>query len=106
MKNFASTMNKGFHMTFENGYTVSVQWGAGNYCDNHFPKDMDFSWKKPAESNTAEVAALDPRGEFLDLFEVCPDLNTDGMVAGYLTPEEVLAFMNRIADLPTCPYKR
>ena len=25
-------MNKGFQMTFENGWTISVQWGIGNYC--------------------------------------------------------------------------
>ena len=37
MKKFVSTMRKGFRITFENGLTVSVQWGAGNYCDNHFP---------------------------------------------------------------------
>lgn len=103
MKKFVAIMNKGFHTTFENGYTVSVQWGAGNYCDNYFPKDKDFSCKKPAESNTAEVAAFDPRDEFVDLFKVCPDLHTDGIVAGYLTPEEVLAFMNRIAALPSHP---
>ena len=29
MKKFVSTMRKGFHMTFENGLTVSVQWGGG-----------------------------------------------------------------------------
>lgn len=28
MKKFVSTMRKGFHMTFENGLTVSVQWGG------------------------------------------------------------------------------
>ena len=38
-KKFNSTMRKGFHMTFANGLTASVQWGAGNYCDNHFPED-------------------------------------------------------------------
>ena len=55
-KAFASTMRKGFHMTFANGLTASVQWGAGNYCDNHCPVDMDFTFSKDAESNTAEVA--------------------------------------------------
>jgi hypothetical protein len=29
------TNKKGFHITFENGYTVSVQFGPGNYCDNY-----------------------------------------------------------------------
>lgn len=26
---------RGFHITFENGWTISVQWGAGTYSDNH-----------------------------------------------------------------------
>jgi hypothetical protein len=34
MSNFKSTENKGFQMTFENGWTISVQFGYGNYCDN------------------------------------------------------------------------
>lgn len=55
-KKFNSTMRKGFYMTFANGLTASVQWGAGNYCDNHFPKDCDFSFSKDAHSDTAEVA--------------------------------------------------
>ena len=28
MKKFNSTLNKGFNMTFANGITASVQWGA------------------------------------------------------------------------------
>lgn len=55
-KKFNSIMRKGFHMTFANGLTASVQWGAGNYCDNHFPEDCDFSFSKDAHSDTAEVA--------------------------------------------------
>jgi hypothetical protein len=29
-----STENKGFQLTFENGLTISVQFGAQNYCKN------------------------------------------------------------------------
>ena len=35
----ASTENKGFHLTFTNGYTISVQFGSGNYCNNRNRKD-------------------------------------------------------------------
>ena len=27
--------NKGFHLTFKNGWTVSIQLGCCNYCDNY-----------------------------------------------------------------------
>ena len=30
--------NKGFRMTFPNGWTVSVQWGPGNYCEKKWDK--------------------------------------------------------------------
>jgi len=35
MKKFRITHNKGFHITFPNGLTLSTQFGGGNYCENH-----------------------------------------------------------------------
>ena len=99
MKKFVSTMRRGFHITFENGITASVQWGAGNYCDNHFPKDMDFTFSKDAESDTAEVAAL--RGnQFLNINNFLPDGcgSPEDMVAGYLTPEQVVDFLMNVKN--------
>ena len=32
---FRITDNKGFHLTFKNGVTISVQFGIGNYGDNY-----------------------------------------------------------------------
>jgi hypothetical protein len=54
-----SELAKGFHMTFENGVTISVQFGNNNYCDNR-------DGVKPfAESKTAEICIWDKRGEYL-----------------------------------------
>lgn len=98
MKKFVSTMRKGFHITFENGLEASVQWGAGNYCDNHFPKDMDFTFSKDAESNTAEVAVIKD-GDFFDIDRFLPDgCDSDTMVAGYLTPEQVVDFLMNVKN--------
>lgn len=100
-KGFVSTMRKGFQMTFENGLTASIQWGAGNYCDNHFPADRDFSFSKDAESNTAEIAVFDNRGEFLDPQDFFPyEISNDGEVAGHLTPSEVVDFLVAVRDYP------
>lgn len=54
-----STMNKGFQMTFENGLTISVQFGKGNYCSNknkenktdiHICKDAEICiWVETSE---------------------------------------------------------
>lgn len=35
MSGFRICSGKGFHIQFDNGYTVSVQFGGGNYCDNY-----------------------------------------------------------------------
>lgn len=95
MKKFNSTLNKGFNMTFANGITASVQWGTGNYCDNHFSKDFSFS--KEASSDTAEVAAWNESGEWVTnkLCDTCDD------VVGYLSPDEVLQFLNSCANYKT-----
>lgn len=88
-------MHKGFHIRFENGVIASVQWGAGNYCDNHFPEDRDFSFSKDAESNDAEVAAMDINGKFITKKvdpERCPEYDD---VIGWLSPEDVLDFLNK-----------
>jgi len=31
---FEISNQKGFQITYKNGYTVSVQFGGGNYCTN------------------------------------------------------------------------
>ena len=39
---FIATQNKGFRMKFENGFSISVQWGAENYCEKKsFNTDID-----------------------------------------------------------------
>lgn len=100
-KGFVSTMRKGFQMTFENGLTASVQWGAGNYCDNHLPADFDFSFSKDASSDTAEIAVWDQFGEWLDPQDFLEEAtNSDGMVAGYLTPAQVVKFLSAVEAYP------
>lgn len=82
----------GFHITFHNGWTVSVQFGPGNYCDNYNLEDflpvMKGEKELPA-SASAEIAAWDKNGEWYDF--------GDDQVRGYQNPEEVLLFMAQIA---------
>ena len=93
-KKFASTLRKGFHMTFENGLTISVQWGAGNYCDNR--DSGDFTCRTDASSDTAEIAVMCGR-EFLDVGPFVPKhCYHDGIVCGYMSPEDVLYTMNKV----------
>lgn len=99
-KKFVSTMRKGFQMTFENGLTASVQWGAGNYCDNHFTNDLDEIYcKRDMQSDTAEVAVI-YKGKLIDYIdEFLPEpCHNDGTVAGWLSPEDVLYFLNKVKE--------
>jgi hypothetical protein len=71
-------LNNGFQITFENGHTVSVQFGKVNYCDEGI--------------TTAEVAAWGDDGEWIQLSE-------HDNVKGHCSPNEVLEIMNRISQL-------
>ena len=84
---FAITGAKGFHITLDNGWTVSVQFGAKNYCDNYYS-----SSRLHASSTTAEIAAWDEHGQR-------HKFDTGATVKGYCSPAEVLAFINLIAAL-------
>ena len=67
---FKSTRNHGFQMTFENGITISVQFGAGNYCERKgatvsYRGDMDAA-TPIVESNNAEIAIWDKDGKWFN----------------------------------------
>jgi len=86
---FNITDQKGFHITFANGFTVSVQFGNGNYCDNY----SYGCYGEPVEpSRTVEVAAWDSNKDWIKL-----GVNDDAI--GYQTAEQVLAIMNRVAAM-------
>ena len=97
-KKFVSTERKGFHVTFANGLTASVQWGAGNYCDNHFPANGDFSCTRDAKSNTAEVAVW--KGEkWLNANDFVPEEKQGyDTVCGWLSPEDVVYFLCKVSE--------
>jgi hypothetical protein len=86
---FKITDGKGFHMTFENGYTVSVQWGGGNYCDNYDEEiggDRNAVGKKGCRD--AEVAVWGQDGDLIDH----PDFGGDTVGARF-TVARVLELM-------------
>ena len=82
---FVATQNKGFGITFQNGFTISVQFGTENYCE-HKNLDIDFEdlpnpkEKNRWESRNAEIAVYKDE-KFIDI--------GDDTVIGWLTPDEV-----------------
>lgn len=105
---FNTPWKGGFHITFENGYTVSVQFGYGNYCEHHYKFDevtkriIDEGAKldEPSAihyagpSKDAEVAAWDSKGNWIRF------PGWDDVVKGYMSPDEVLEIFNYVARLP------
>ena len=90
MSGFRITSGKGFHITFGNGWTISAQFGPGNYAGN---RDLDIHHDdvKAGErgSATAEIAAWGADGEMIEM----PGGDT---VEGWATPERVAEL---IADI-------
>lgn len=83
---FSCHRNRGFRITFSNGWTVSVQFGESNYASKRdYNAGYDdwrtgqLSWK----SCDAEVAIIDPTGQFV------PFESTDDSVKGWVSPDEV-----------------
>lgn len=94
---FKITGGKGVQMTFANGWTVSVQFGSGNYCDhyNRSPRSGEHWETVQANtgaigSTTAEIAAWDADGTWYNF--------GDDTVKGYVKADDVVTFMTLIAN--------
>lgn len=87
---FTSTSNKGFSLTFKNGWTISVQFGYGNYCDNYrHPDGWDFSKKQEVtQSSDAEIAIWDANGEWYNF--------GSDTVKGYCSANEVAEWIEKV----------
>ena len=66
MSRFSNSEGRGFHLTFDNGWTISVQFSGGHYCDN---KEKHWSWARdramdnmPVHSSNAEIAVWSNSG--------------------------------------------
>ena len=79
---FVATENKGFGITFENGFGISVQWGTMNYCERkNLGAEYKDEMKTPRwESRTAEIAIYKDK-KFIDI--------GDDTVIGWCSPDEV-----------------
>ena len=92
-KGFAISGGHGFQITFNNGYTVSVQFGKMHYCANRKddPRPADMMDETPQRSQDAECAVI-YGGSILDYFD-------DGSVRGWMTPNAVAALITEVSAL-------
>ena len=98
---FEITRGTGFKITFENGWTISVQFGSFNYCDKHDLRDFCPAPPKDGfcSSATAEVAVIRPDGKLARISD-CDE------VMGWQTPDQVFALMARVAEGTVYEYER
>lgn len=102
---FTVNQNKGFSLDLPNGWTVSVQFGGGNYCDHHQSRyDVSYLGGRGGstwESKTAEIAAFPTNDSEAKWYSFGRE--EEGMqtyVEGYQKVEEVLDFINTIRAFP------
>ena len=71
MTKFVSTENKGCGITFQNGFTISIQWGTMNYCEKqNLGVDLGNEMKtRRWESSNAEIAVFNKSEGFVPLGE-------------------------------------
>jgi hypothetical protein len=86
---FSISDNKGFQITFDNGYRVSVQFGPGNYGSNYNASFDEYG--KPQKATIVETALLDPNGNFVPY--------KDDDVQGYQNVNDVLELLNFASKL-------
>lgn len=92
----AISSHKGFHLSFENGWTVSVQFGPGNYCEHHGSIMAHGDWDKPKnvdiwKSDNAEIAAWNRNNEWFQF--------ADNSVEGWQSANDVARFIGFISSL-------
>jgi len=72
--------NGGFQIEFENGYLISVQFRAGNYCENY--DSHDFNPQGVVESKNAEIAIIHVESNEFQVLDY-------DKVKGHITPDEL-----------------
>lgn len=93
MSDFKSTENKGFQLTFDNGLTISVQFGTMNYCSRKYLEGEIFDSEmrtRIVESQTAEIAIWDNQNNDFDF--------GNNVVKGWCTPDEVVDWMMQVKN--------
>ena len=86
----------GFQVTFDNGWTISVQWGPGGYCDKRMKSlDVEVDGMK---SRNAEIAAWNEDDIWWDFGTQSP--SEDGTsTQPYVKPDELIGYIQEISSI-------
>jgi hypothetical protein len=83
--------NRGFHLQFESGYKLSIQWGSFSYCQGYpwYGLTETDGWQP--ESPDAEIALWDDKGNWYEW-------PGGDQVQGFCSPEFVLAIIDFLSN--------
>ena len=105
---FTSGYNKGFRMTFENGFSISVQWGVGNYCEKRDSGEWNEATKHDFwSSNSAEIAVFNEYGSMIPIAGYTlekPDGKEESytdVVSGWLSTNQVAKVIAIVSSAQT-----
>lgn len=87
---FDITREKGFHLSFDNGWKVSVQFGTSNYCQHRAYGYTETEYR--GESKDAEIAVWTPDGKFYRI-------TAYDDVEGHLSADTVGLLIGKVAAL-------
>ena len=79
---------KGFHITFDNGLSLSVQYGRGNYCTHYSGPDFDTPHADLGPTETVEIAVWDEDENW----------KLDNLVAGHVPVQALPAILSLVRD--------
>ena len=93
MSRFSNTGGRGFHLTFDNNWTISVQFSGGHYCDNK-EEHWNFAQNQIAKgdsvrSSNAEIAVWRKNGGLI--------LLEHDNVRGWCTANEVAQVIHKVS---------
>ena len=102
--------DRGFRLTLPNGYTLSIQYGFGNYCERRSAHPGDSEEPEPysIESRDFELAVFYPDEKFKSIDKSFVQLTEHDAVMGYIPFSllgDIIAMISRwpSGDLPTDP---
>ena len=110
MSKFTISYNKGFQMIFGNEFSISVQWGVGNYCEKQM--NTNYEWNDSTKhdfcrSNSAEIAVFNKEGSMIPITGYTLE-NKDGtednytdVVSGWLSTNQVAKVIAIVSSAQT-----
>ena len=92
---FRSMQNSGFQMVFQNGYTISVQYGPRNYCERRDSNDSGPI--TPAELGALRWESKDAEIAIWNSDKVWYEFENGEEVKGWCSPDEVAEWIGKVS---------